>query len=261
MEFDKVLITGDFHRDFTRLNELDNRDNCAIICLGDFGINYFLDERDDQEKKSLMKKYPFWFYVVRGNHEARPQNVTGMKLVYDEFVHGEVYVQDEYPRIRYFKDWGEYNIEGISILAVGGAYSVDKYYRLTWGHSWFVDEQLTEVERDECLEWATHKNFDVVLTHTCPYDWRPVDKFLPSVDQNTVDNTMEKFLRKLRERIGWSVWAWGHYHDDRIEQPFAEMYYREFENLFDMVVRWQDYQAGADIEGTRAISPLYVGER
>ena len=100
-----------------------------------------------------------------------------------------------------------------------------------------------------------------MLTHTCPYSWRPVDLFLGGIDQSTVDTSTEEWLELVKDNIGWGVWAWGHYHDDRIEQPYAEMYYREFESLFDMVVRWQDYQAGAAIEGTRAISPLYVGER
>ena len=34
-----------------------------------------------------------------------------------------------------------YNINGKSILVIGGAYSVDKEYRLLKGWSWFKDEQ------------------------------------------------------------------------------------------------------------------------
>ena len=41
-----IYITGDTHRDFTRLNNIDkNKDNTLII-LGDAGINYYLNEED-----------------------------------------------------------------------------------------------------------------------------------------------------------------------------------------------------------------------
>ena len=39
-----IYITGDTHRDFTRLNNIDK--NNMLIILGDAGINYFLNEED-----------------------------------------------------------------------------------------------------------------------------------------------------------------------------------------------------------------------
>ena len=76
-----------------------------------------------------------------------------------------------------------------------------------------------------------HKSFDFVFTHTCPKDWQPTDLFLGSVDQSTVDSSMELWLDILKDKIGWNIWLWAHYHVDRIECPHCEIYYNDIENL------------------------------
>ena len=48
-----IYITGDTHREFYRLHDIEkNKDNMLII-LGDAGINYYLDERDKMLKEQL----------------------------------------------------------------------------------------------------------------------------------------------------------------------------------------------------------------
>lgn len=48
-----IYITGDTHRDFYRLCNIEkNKDNMLII-LGDAGINYCLNEEDNNLKKYL----------------------------------------------------------------------------------------------------------------------------------------------------------------------------------------------------------------
>ena len=123
------IITGDCHGQFSRFKSLGNMPNTAVIILGDVGLNYHLDERDLSAKRYLAK-FPFAFYCVRGNHEARPGDVKGMKQIYDEEVQGWIYMEDEFPNIRYFQDWGTYCIDGLRTLVIGGAYSVDKYWRI-----------------------------------------------------------------------------------------------------------------------------------
>ena len=54
-----VYITGDTHREFDRIeefcNEYETTGNDILIILGDVGINYFLDESDDEIKEELTK--------------------------------------------------------------------------------------------------------------------------------------------------------------------------------------------------------------
>mgnify|MGYP003366883739 CR=1 FL=1 len=48
-----IYITGDIHRNFYILHNIEqNKDNMLII-LGDAGINYCLNEKDKKLKKNL----------------------------------------------------------------------------------------------------------------------------------------------------------------------------------------------------------------
>lgn len=249
------IVTGDCHGQFSRFKNLGNMPNVGVIILGDVGLNYNLDKNDYHRKKGLCDKYPFTFYCVRGNHEARPGEYLGMKLIRDENVEGPVWVEDEFPRIRYFCDWGHYTIDGLKTLVIGGAYSVDKYYRLANGWKWFENEQLADHERNACLRNALHKEFDLILSHTCPLSFQPTDLFLRGLDQSTVDNTMEVWLEELQNRVVWNIWLFGHYHADRIELPHVEQFYLEMEPLNDIVDRWKKYDKANELDWWLPLSP------
>lgn len=250
------IITGDCHRKFSRFRALDGMPEATgIIILGDVGLNYTLDKNDHDTKKALCNSYPFTFYCIRGNHEARPSDVPGMHLVYDEDVEGAVWVEDEFPRIRYFTDWGFYTIDGLKTLVVGGAYSVDKFYRLANGWKWFENEQLSDFEMRACEKNVEYKEFDLVLSHTCPLSVQPTDLFLRGLDQSTVDNTMEVWLEGLEKKFEWKIWLFGHYHADRIEWPHVEQFYMEKECLVDIIQRWKIYDETKELDWWLPLSP------
>ena len=50
-----IYITGDTHRDFSRLFDVDSNEEDMLIVLGDAGINYFLNEEDKKFKKYLER--------------------------------------------------------------------------------------------------------------------------------------------------------------------------------------------------------------
>ena len=205
----------------------------GVIILGDLGLNYYLDSRDEKLKKQV-NALGFQLYCVRGNHEARPQDVKGMEEIYDENVHGMIYYEPQYPNIKYFKDFGAYQISRYKVGVIGGAYSVDKEYRLLNGWQWFPNEQLSYLEQDQCYNLFKENDFDLILTHTCPYDWRPTDLFLSFIDQSKVDSSMEEFLNNIKE-ITTARWAFGHYHDDRLVRPGAIMLYHKIISLDEMM--------------------------
>lgn len=251
-------IIGDLHGHIADLRNLckviDEPSN--IICLGDFGANYYLDKRDKAFKK-VTQNYKHVFYVVAGNHECTNYERLGFAAEYDKNVGGVVYIEKEFPNIRYFKRYGIYIINGYKCLVIGGAYSIDKYYRLTRGWQWFEDEQLSGEERIACMEMAAGQHFDFVFTHTCPYKYRPTDLFLPQVDQNTVDNTMEYFLEDIEENITYGAFLWGHYHADRIEAPHCEMFYQGFDSLDTIKNRWEAYEQGESLPWHLRKSPKF----
>lgn len=215
----------------------------GVIILGDVGLNYYFDSRD-KKLKDKVNRLGYQIYCVRGNHEARPQDVEGMGLQYDENVHGMVYCEADYPNIKYFKDFGIYQIFRYKIGVIGGAYSVDKKYRLLNGWQWFWNELLNENELQECLElFANQETFDLILSHTCPYQWRPTDLFLSCIDQSQVDTSMEEFLDMIQEPLcKWTRWAFGHYHDDRLVRPGAIMLYHKIISLDELMGNHMELQ-------------------
>ena len=66
-----------------------------------------------------------------------------MRIEYklQEWNGGKVWVEEAYPNILFAKDGEIYDIAGMKTIVIGGAYSVDKFYRLSKGYNWFEDEQ------------------------------------------------------------------------------------------------------------------------
>lgn len=271
-----IFITGDLHgrketiRNFYR-NEIkdtpfEEKENW-IICLGDFGAQYFFDYRDRNFKQSLSK-YPFKYFVIRGNHEERASNRAAAepnKWMEVECFGNTCLVEKDYPNIYYARDdGGIYNIDGRKVLVIPGAYSVDKYYRIEHEMRWFADEQLKPMEMANLQALAAGQYFDLVLSHTCPYQYRPTDLFLNFVDQSLVDNSMELWMSQLKEKISFGIWCWAHYHADRIEAPYCEMYMNEIEDLEALEARWRRYRITGELDWWLSKSPnfwMFVKEK
>lgn len=245
-------FTGDCHHIMKKFKGQGFTDEDAIIILGDAGCNYFFDERDAQTKNCL-EKYGGHYYLVRGNHEARPEDMD-MPMTYDKNVSGPVFYEPDFPHIHYFIDGKDYIIDGHTTLVIGGAYSVDKYYRLATGRTWFEKEQLTTEEMNFIEYTNINRSFDFVLSHTCPYSWRPTDLFLPMVDQSTVDNSMELWMEDFKDKINWKVWCFGHFHQDRVERPNVEMFFNDIEKVESI---WDRWTSGKELDWWITKSPNY----
>lgn len=204
-----LYITGDTHGDFYRFGHLGLNEDDIMIILGDVGINYYLDEYDKKLKERL-KRYNFKFFCIQGNHEERPENISSYREV--EMFGGKVFIEDEYPNLIFAKNGELYNIDGKSILVIGGAYSIDKDYRIGKEYPWFKDEQLSAQERLNILDKYLGKHVDIILSHTCPLRYEPKESFKLSLPQIAVDKTMEYFLNEVEQRVDYDKWYCGHYH-------------------------------------------------
>lgn len=215
-------ITGDTHRDFTRVHNLPK--GSTLIILGDAGINYFLN-KEDKELKEYLNSLGITFLCVQGNHEERPENIPTYKekIMYG----GKVFIEDDYPNLIFLKNGEIYTINNKKVLVIGGAYSIDKNIRLTYGWHWFKDEQLNKSEMNMILEKYQGTHVDVILSHTSPKKYEPVEVFLSGIDQKTVDKTMEEFLDIVEETINYDKWYCGHYHTEKIVDKIEFM----FENI------------------------------
>lgn len=210
----KFFITGDTHGQFARIESFCNIVGTTkedILCiLGDAGINYYLGKKD-WKLKQYLRTLPVTLFCIHGNHEERPFNIPTYKI--KEWNNGRVYYEEEFPNILFAIDGEIYDINGKSCLVIGGAYSVDKEYRLAKGWAWFKDEQPSkEIIRYVEKQIIKQRHFDIVLTHTCPINTEPRHMFLVGIDQSKVDKTTELFLQRVADWITFDEWYFGHYH-------------------------------------------------
>ncbi len=211
-----VFITGDIHGSPTKIKSFCEKakltETDIIVILGDVGANYYGNERDNYMKSILSELKPV-ILCIHGNHEQRPYNIKGYEP--HEWNGGKVWVQKQYPNILCAADGEIFNLNGIRYLVIGGAYSVDKFYRLERGYGWWADEQPSvEIKAYVESQIKTHP-FDVVLSHTCPFKYEPIEVFLPMVDQSSVDDSTEKWLDTIEESIEYKAWFCGHWHTDK----------------------------------------------
>lgn len=210
-------ITGDTHREFSRFQWFT--DLChpgpedTMIVLGDAGLNYFRDWRDKQVK-AYVNGFGFTTFCIHGNHEERPQNIPSYKT--KEYCGGQVMYEESYPNILFAVDGEVYDFDGLNCLVIGGAYSVDKNYLIARGYGWFASEQPTDAIKRRVEEQVQkYKHVDIVLTHTCPYHYEPVEVFLPGIDQSTVDHSTERWLDTIENTLDYDKWYCGHFHTSK----------------------------------------------
>ena len=213
-----VYYTGDLHGnpreviDFCERQKLTEQD--TLILLGDVGANYGLDKRDEDVKKRLNAVKPY-LLCVHGNHEIRPANLPTYHT--QKWNGGMVWMEDAYPRLLFAADGEIFNLDGIRHLVIGGAYSVDKYYRLSRGWSWWPDEQPSQEIKDKVIRMlsACGWQVDTVISHTCPYRYKPREAFLPMIEQSTVDDSTERWLDEIESKLNYKNWFCGHWHIDK----------------------------------------------
>ena len=210
-----IYVTGDPHGDFRQIADfcsaMETKSKDIMIVLGDAGLNYFGDTRD-ADRKEFISRTRITYLMVHGNHEMRPATLENYKLI--EWNGGMVYQEEGFPNLLFAKDGEIYRLGGKNVMAIGGAYSVDKEYRMRMGYRWFADEQPSgEIKEyvEQQLDRAGWK-VDVVLSHTCPRKYEPVEHFLPGIDQSKVDKSTENWLDAIEDRLDYKEWYCGHWH-------------------------------------------------
>lgn len=226
-----IFLTGDIHGNPTQiqlfLEKVKLTEKDTIVLLGDVGANYYGNKKD-KFLKNILSRYAPTFLCIHENHEMRPEKIAGYKPKIWNV--GRVLVSDDYPNILFAEDGEVYDLEGHKALAIGGAYSVDKFYRLERGFGWWADEQPSEQTKRKVEDVIAKGGIDVILSHTCPYKYRPTEMFIPGLDQSTVDESTELWLDKIEDAVNYKEWYCGHWHTDkRVDR--LHFLFRTFEML------------------------------
>lgn len=235
----RLFITGDKHGIFQLVEKFvedyhTTKDDYLIV-LGDAGVNYYNDERD-QYLKNQLEALPITFLFIHGNHEMRPQTISTYELRYLETseLTGAFYIEPEYPSLLFVRR-GLFWFQNKRFLVCDGAYSVDKFYRLTMGWNWWPDEQMTDDDKvfiRKVIEF--NPQCDYVLSHAAPLSQEPRHLFMTS-NQFRVDRSTPEFLDEIYDSIDHDYliqWYFGHYHgDEKLPDKFTILF-----NSFEQVV-------------------------
>ncbi len=222
-----IWITGDTHGDFGRYAAFTHThhptEEDLMIVLGDAGLNVYGGEHDTAHKR-FVNSVPFTTFCIHGNHEKRPFDIPSYRT--KEFCGGTVWYEEEYPRILFAKDGELYRLGELSCLVIGGAYSVDKPFRLARGWAWFDNEQPSDDIRRRVEEQLAAHDYrvDVVLSHTCPLPYEPTEVFLPWLDQSGIDKSTERWLGELESRLHYRKWYCGHFHTEKTVDRLRFLY-------------------------------------
>lgn len=209
-----VYYTGDIHGDCKVIVDFCERikptPEDVIVILGDAGLNYYGNDYGDRDRKKKLNKLGVSIFCIHGNHEMRPATIPTYKM--KEWNGGAVWYEEAFPNLLFAKDGEIFNLDGLAHLVIGGAYSVDKYVRLLRSFAWWPDEQPSYEIKAYVEKQIRGREVDVILSHTCPCKYEPVEMFIPGVDQSQVDKSTELWLDTIEETVDYKLWLCGHWH-------------------------------------------------
>ena len=167
---------------------------------------------------------------MHGNHEQRPFAINTYQEV--EKFGAKAYMEKEFNNLIFAKDGEIYNFDGLQTIVIGGAYSVDKFYRLANDFPWFSNEQPSDEIKKYVEKQLENKNWkiDLVLSHTCPFNYRPIEVFSEISSQNIIDNSTEKWLQTIENKLEYATWYCGHFHINKKYDKFRFL----FEDILEL---------------------------
>jgi len=230
--FNRVFVTGDIHGDMNDLTSRvayigDATKDDLLILLGDIGFFYsvfFGKQNKDFERQKFAAELPITLLCVQGNHEQPFKEMAAERI---KLLGGDGY---ESNGIYFAANGTTLNINGRKCLVIGGAYSVDKPWRLERGHGWWDGEELSGAELEGIFEAVKGQKFDWILTHTCPLNFMPREMFLSYFDQSKVENRTENALQRIHDAIDFERWYCGHFHTDKVDGK-VELFYRSVKQI------------------------------
>jgi hypothetical protein len=218
MIMSKVMILGDVHGAFAKINQLICRMRPEmIIQCGDFG--YYPEEiRMDGPSQRWVRPFDPAFavknvlssgkripvYWCDGNHEHFPSLFSSWKKA-----GGRIEPFEVGPEIYYMPRGSTLLLpSGETVCFLGGARSVDRPLRVK-GETWFPEEMLTPDVLDLLPGRA-----DVIVSHTAPwsFDLRNLVTSQHCDQWDMTPDTSRDVLEEALRRLKPSRWFFAHFH-------------------------------------------------
>jgi hypothetical protein len=191
----KIIIIGDVHGEFARLNVIINKHKPdVILACGDFG--YWPKFRSQEIKPGNTK-----IYFCDGNHEDHHSLIDLMEYVRDK----PIPIQKN---VFYMPRGTVLEIDNKKILFIGGAESIDKEYRIP-GKTWFPEESITQEDLDKLPDIKP----DIIISHTCPA-FVMEEMNMTYWGDKSPDEQSPTLLNKVYEKYKPARWYYGHFHQE-----------------------------------------------
>lgn len=209
-----VYITGDTHIpvDISKLNTKRfpvqkglSTEDYVIIC-GDFGGIWDNNSEERYWLKWLNKKN-FTTLFVDGNHENHAMLNEEFPTV--SFCGGTVHKINE--KLFHLMRGQVFHINDKKIFTMGGASSYDRGARKE-GETWWPQEMPSPAEYQIAIDnlSAVDWKVDYVVTHCAP------NSIQRQIKPKYEENELTCFFEKIKEKLDFEKWFFGHYHIDKI---------------------------------------------
>jgi len=193
----KVLIVGDVHNEFPRLNDLINKNKDRlelVICCGDFGYWPSAPASWNVVPLDHIKNKGIPILWCDGNHE-------------DHWALARRESDELAPDVFYMPRGSTYDLpDGRRILFMGGAHSIDKQWR-EFGTDWFPEEVIDHGDIDNLPPDDTR--IDILISHTCSMELLPI---MLEHDSRKVSDPSNYALSIIVSIFKPSFWYFGHWH-------------------------------------------------
>ncbi len=190
----KIIVLGDIHGEFDRLNFLIEKEQPDIILqVGDFGYWPQLEDQD----LSVINTWHTRIYFCEGNNDD-----IGALNALVKYSRQPVAVARN---IFYMPRASVLDlVDGRRVLFCGGGQSIDCERRFE-GWDWFPEEIVCE---NDLLNLPEGK-IDIVLSHTCPEEFL-VEEFKRTKFQEA--DPSRKLLSEVLHKYQPACWYFGHWH-------------------------------------------------
>lgn len=222
----KVLVVGDTHgnTNFWRKTVFPLAVEAKvdlILQAGDFGV--WPGKKGRQYLNVLNYESPTDIWFIRGTHDD-----TSQLAIYPDRMQGldSTHVGDTHfwirDRVAQLVDGSLIDIDGQTLLAVGGAVSIDREWRVL-NESWWADEITSMESIERAVYQFSNKQVDFVLTHDVPEQIDIVSRLwaatgqrmksdLASASNRAALGILFQKLLPRRPRTHDMLWLHGHYH-------------------------------------------------
>lgn len=167
-----MIFIGDVHGKWSELNKIiTEHPDKDIFQVGDLGFHNFNEFKPSEKTR--------W---IRGNHDNPAISVN-------------------HPN--YLGDYGFWKEK--EIFFVGGAWSIDQYYRVP-GVSWWEDEELSYTELQSMIQLYREIRPKIVVTHDCP---NIVRKKIFNISKGSKTSNALDVIFEINQP---ELWIFGHHH-------------------------------------------------